>query len=144
MLFFVYWYAHASTSTVGISVIGTMSLALGLLVFDILGDLTALKFLSYRWTICFFSQVLPFFMARAVTRAEFLWSEKTWIVVPIGVRFARPTHAERTSQRVEARTSWRVRLSVRIVISFCRFVCVPDHVSHFLDFHLSCSRVLLG
>ncbi|KAF9559386.1 hypothetical protein CPC08DRAFT_763368 [Agrocybe pediades] len=45
----------------------------------------------------------------AISRAEI---RRKWVFIPVSVRFAGATHAERASRRVEARTSWQERLLI--------------------------------
>jgi len=116
----LYWYNHAPTSTVGISIIGAQFSAGDALLDHLFRGffVTGVPFVSWDWAWELFYesllQVIPLLRLKAVTRAKFIWSKKRWIfTVPVGMQFAGGTHAERTSERVEARTSWCFRQLVR-------------------------------
>lgn len=68
-------------------------------------------------------ELSPFLMLKVILRMEFGWGKgkltekekKRWCEVPIpSVNFAKATHAERASDRFDARTPWTVKLSVSI------------------------------
>ncbi|KAF9557906.1 hypothetical protein CPC08DRAFT_819607 [Agrocybe pediades] len=118
----LYWYKRTSTSTVGISRIGAASVASSGLLDNFRGlFITDHGFFSMEYvgemTYESLFQIMSLVMLKAVTKAEFVWSTKKWLSIPVGIRFSRPTHTERTSQRVEARTSWRVRAMIFAILS---------------------------
>ncbi|KAF8185559.1 hypothetical protein K438DRAFT_1049801 [Mycena galopus ATCC 62051] len=59
-------------------------------------------------------------MLKTVTRLAFSRSETRWVV---SMRRVSPTHAERTSQRLDLRTSWVVKASV------CALPAAVDYIS---------------
>ena len=92
-----------------------------------------------RWLITFFATIAglplalsPFLMLKVIWRIEFGWKDqkgkgkwtekgkemkKRWCSckVPVpSVNFAKATHAERASDRLDARTPWTVKLSVSV------------------------------
>lgn len=119
-----YWYSHAAESTVGISIIGTAFIASGNLLryaanhfIWIVNEPTRfwelVRLLGYSTIF----NLDSFVMLKAITRVEITWFKRRWIVIPVGLRFASATHAERASMRLEARTPWREKLLVRSVLT---------------------------
>ncbi|KAF9559384.1 hypothetical protein CPC08DRAFT_525862, partial [Agrocybe pediades] len=108
-----YWYSRASQSTVGISIIGTALIASSYLIqWVTTGFLSSIDKSSYSIIfltilISSVSQTETLLMFKAITRAEIT---RRWIFIPVAVRFADATHAERASRRIESRTSWKERL----------------------------------
>lgn len=122
-----YWYTR--TSTIGIARLGTMLFALGNLVEsfrEILEDVFKQKysrgFLPTTTLVLveFFDALPMLFMLKAVLRLEFSWSTKKqdgaggtkaegWTP---RIYFAKATHLERASARVEGRISVGRRLAV--------------------------------
>ena len=121
-----YWYTRSST--VGISKIATILFAATTLASYFLVNLSQINgdwFTMLLFTLAY----LPFelspslLMLKVVWRIEFEWNQekgkgkrtkkwkemKRWLP---GVHFAKPTHAERASDRLDARTPWTVKLSV--------------------------------
>lgn len=113
-----YWYTLRST--VGVSIPGTNMIILGILVNMVIGPFLE-KSISemdsrtgWIFTVLMGASIslpLPLLMAKATTRAEIEWGHggKSWIPV---IRRDRATHRERASERLEAKTSWRVESTV--------------------------------
>ncbi|KAF7344378.1 hypothetical protein MSAN_01918800 [Mycena sanguinolenta] len=127
-----YWYTR--TSTVSISVSGTTFLALDEIL-SAFADLanaaetSKLEFSSSEWlkwsamilwTVAF-ELSLPFFMMRTVTRLTFSRDASQWIPT---VRQISPTHMERTSQRLDSRTSWRIKVGVCVTLIVANYVSI--------------------
>ncbi|KAJ6537787.1 hypothetical protein B0H19DRAFT_1240499 [Mycena capillaripes] len=132
-----YWYTR--TSTVCISISGTILLALG----EILGaigsavntaELKKAEFSGSEWLLWLLIVVilaatllLPFSMLKTVTRLAFSWDKSRWIPA---VRRVSPTHMERASQRLDLRTSWGVKAAVCITLIAIDYAFSP------FDYHL--------
>ncbi|KAF9559370.1 hypothetical protein CPC08DRAFT_750969 [Agrocybe pediades] len=107
-----YWHSRAGQSTVGISLIGTALMASSYFiqyVTTVILDIDRSSSLMAFFMIFYLSvsQIETLLMLKAITRAAI---KSRWIFVPVAVRFADATHAERASRRVESRTSWKARL----------------------------------
>lgn len=115
-----YWYTR--TSTVGISISGTILLALVEVLGAIGGAVNAAEqqkvgfsssdALTWLWVVIVILATtfpLPFSMLKTVTRLAFSWDKSRWIPT---VRRVNPTHMERASQRLDSRTSWGVKIGV--------------------------------
>jgi hypothetical protein len=119
-----YWYTR--TSTVAISVSGTILLALS----DILETLTVAanaveeskldsEFSSSQWLPLLWTVMImmisaigfprPFFMLKTTTRLAFSRDKSRWVP---SVRRVSTTHRERASQRLDSRTSWGIKAGV--------------------------------
>ncbi|KAF4610821.1 hypothetical protein D9613_007277 [Agrocybe pediades] len=130
-----YWYSRAGQSTVGISIVGTALMASSYLIryvtTAIITDIDPAKS-SYLIILCAIavsslSQTETLLMVKAITRAEI---KRKWIFLPVAVRFAGATHAERASKRVESRTSWTERLLM------LAFFSVILSLAKIQDFHV--------
>ncbi|KAF8900849.1 hypothetical protein CPB84DRAFT_1962248 [Gymnopilus junonius] len=121
-----YWYSRSST--VGISVLGTILIAGGGLldfVFETISgaSLDSFTFTKFLWDLFLglFFQIFSLLMLRAVLRADVHLS-KYWIPV---VRFAPASHAERASQRLESYPSKQTKLMTfgvfAALFSFCEY-----------------------
>jgi len=129
----LYW--HTRSSTVGISEFATI-----LFAFITLGRYILENFSHSNWTehllITLFAtmanlplELSPFLMLKVIWRMEFGWNKegkgkwtekekkmkRSWCQIPVD--FAKATHVERASDRLDARTPWTVKLS--LYISFC-------------------------
>ncbi|KAJ7910143.1 hypothetical protein B0H13DRAFT_2013124 [Mycena leptocephala] len=103
-----YWYTR--TSTLSISVSGTVFLVLSRILF-------ILTSASKAWEKV---KVEPLFMLKTVTRLAFSRRKTRWMV---SLRRVSPTHAERTSQRLDLRTSWAVKACI------CLSLAAIDYIS---------------
>ncbi|KAJ7593637.1 hypothetical protein C8J56DRAFT_819786 [Mycena floridula] len=116
MLEILYW--HRCTSTVSISVPGMALLAIGRIVSMIATILETpatdnVKIAtSWLWEL-----PLPFLMLVSILRVEFMWPG--WIPL---FRRARPTHSERSSQRVDSKTTPLVRMAIFAAFSAIYFI----------------------
>ncbi|PPQ97465.1 hypothetical protein CVT26_002813 [Gymnopilus dilepis] len=121
-----YWYSRSST--VGISVIGTILAAGGTLldfVFESISGASQEEFSFYNFFWILFRdliwQTFSLMMLKAVLRAEF-YRSKYWIPF---IRFAPASHAERASQRTESYPSNRSKLLIfaafAALYSFCEY-----------------------
>ncbi|GLB42810.1 hypothetical protein LshimejAT787_1202590 [Lyophyllum shimeji] len=113
-----YWFTRRSTA--GISIPGTAIVAVSSIVkeldsirvrgitrkFSFPGWIAALLF-SVATTL-----VLPLMQLKAILRVDISWW-KGWIPV---VSLANATHSERASERMEARTSWRTKLGLFLLV----------------------------
>ncbi|KAJ7666901.1 hypothetical protein DFH06DRAFT_1185007 [Mycena polygramma] len=139
-----YWYTR--TSTAFISVSGSIFLALsGILAAftdiantvetDKLGLATATsRWAQWLWLIVMTAVTqlsLPVMMLQTVTRMEFRQNEST--LFP-SIRLATPTHKERNSERLDARTSWGVKAGVCISLVAVYYFFSPEEY-HLLSAH---------
>jgi hypothetical protein len=79
-------------------------------------EIPDLSWLNWLWLTAFtvaFDVPQPLFMLKTVTRLAFSRSKTRWVV---SMRRVSPTHAERTSQRLDLRTSWAVKASVSFLL----------------------------
>ena len=115
ILDFHYWYSRSTT--VGISLHGTTLIIFGLLAKYIIG-IAQSGYGSGRglfgWVFLFITHspscITGILMLMAITRAELTRNSVSWIP---RLQFSGATHAERASLRVDARTQWRHRATVR-------------------------------
>ena len=176
-----YWYTRSST--IGISRFATILFAVITLGKYFLENLPSYT-LGMHLLIALFATIAglplelsPFLMLKTIWRMEFGWNQqkgkgkwtekgrkrKRRCEVPTpSVNFAKPTHAERASDRLDARTPWIVKLSVSIyyilwdslTVSYSRDIfyasslyhaALPISFSHpqlpSFSFHLSVSLV---
>ncbi|KAF8144766.1 hypothetical protein K438DRAFT_1992510 [Mycena galopus ATCC 62051] len=91
-----YWYTR--TSTLSISVSGTVFLALS----SILAILTG--------------------VSNAVETPDSNWLHWLWKTRWVSMRRVSPTHAERTSQRLDLRTSWVVKSSICVLLAAVDYI----------------------
>lgn len=126
-----YW--HTRSSTIGISRFATVLLAVSTLGKYFLANLSSYN-LKKQLLITLFAAIAnlplelsPFLMLKAIWRIEFGWNQKKgkgskWTEKGMKKRrcevpvpsVTKATHAERTSDRLDARTPWTVKLSVSI------------------------------
>ena len=135
MVDILYW--HTRSSTVGISKFATILFAVVTLGEYFLESLSAYK-LNEHLLITLFATIAnlpfelsPFLMLKVIWRMEFGWNQKKgkgeWTdkekkmkrrrcEVPVpSVNFAKASHAERASDRLDARTPWTLKLSVSVL-----------------------------
>lgn len=123
-----YWYTRSST--VGISISGTSLVAGATIAYsmlqaasDALKDEVTFKSVPFVFVYSFVIKVGWYMgaliMLKAITRAELHW-RKRWMPV---IHFSPPTHAERSSQRVDARATYRFKAIVWIF---------PPHIIYFI------------
>ncbi|KAJ7619341.1 hypothetical protein FB45DRAFT_1095422 [Roridomyces roridus] len=115
-----YWYTR--TSTVGISISGTVLQAVPDIVPPIIGAIVAFKphmrgleLFTSLWAITLvvgFFLLTPLLMLRTVARLSFNWN--AWIP---SVSRASPNHKERASQRLDSRTSWVFQAAMSITLT---------------------------
>ncbi|KAJ7119609.1 hypothetical protein C8R44DRAFT_788507 [Mycena epipterygia] len=129
-----YWYTR--TSTVSISVSGTVLVALSGIIAafahvantaetDKLNTLTS-HWIQWLWLIVLTLATklsLPWFMLKAVTRFEFSRNNSNWYP---SVRRVGATHKERNSQRLDSRTTWGVKAGVCISLIAIYYLFSPD------------------
>ncbi|KAJ7047192.1 hypothetical protein C8F04DRAFT_222460 [Mycena alexandri] len=104
LMMFHYWWTRVSTA--GISSSSVVLLALG---YSLGGIVEAIDQSDASWQVMVFVPMFltpPLLMLRCITRIEFGWNK--WH--PTLTR-APANHQERTTQRVDSRTSWGVRLA---------------------------------
>jgi hypothetical protein len=125
----IYW--HTRSTTIGISRFATILFAVITLGKYLLKDLSSYNLKEQLFTALFAIianlplELSPFLMLKVIWRIEFGWKGKgKWTEngkktkrsrckVPIpSINFAKATHAERASDRLDARTAWTVKLSV--------------------------------
>ena len=126
----LYW--HTRSTTIGISRFATILFAVISLGKYFLKNLSSTN-LKEQLLITLFAtlanlplELSPFLMLKVIWRMEFGWNQKEgkgkWTengkmkrsrckVIP-SVNFAKATHAERASDRLDARTAWTLKLSV--------------------------------
>lgn len=128
-----YW--HTRSSTVGISKFATILFAVVTLGNYFLANLYSLKehlLITLFATIAHLPlELAPFLMLKTICRMEFGWNQNKgkgkWTEkgkkrerkceVPFpNVNFGKATHAERASDRLDARTPWTMKLSVSILL----------------------------
>ncbi|KAJ7793352.1 hypothetical protein B0H14DRAFT_2927168 [Mycena olivaceomarginata] len=113
-------YYRRLTSTVGISVRGqwlSISSSLGWTVELIFGSSDSTeKIVSACFHILFW--VIPLF---AITRMEISWRGFT----RLPATFAHATHSERTSSRIDAKSSWRFIGTSTLILATCLFLADP-------------------
>ncbi|KAJ7792321.1 hypothetical protein B0H14DRAFT_2931666 [Mycena olivaceomarginata] len=139
-----YWFTR--TSTVSISVSGTTLLAFNRILDALTGAATAvetskLKFstselLSWLWLIIWTLATdftLPFFMLKIVMRLAFSWDQSRWIP---SIRRVSPTHLERASQRLDSRTSWRIKAGVCISLIAINYYIIYYHFFAPFNYHV--------
>ncbi|KAF9559385.1 hypothetical protein CPC08DRAFT_708923 [Agrocybe pediades] len=104
-----YWYRRAGQSTVGILIVS--SSLIQFVAAAILAYIESHSFVVFLFTILItsFTQTTTLIALKAISRAEI---RRKWVFIPVSVRFAGATHAERASRRVESRTSWQKRLLI--------------------------------
>ena len=134
-----YWYTRSST--IGISKSATILLAIISLGNYFLPRAPLSDYKEHMLTTLFSTlaglplQLSPFLMLKVIWRMEFGWKnqkkgkgkwtekgkkKKRWCEIPVpSVNFVKATHAERASDRLDARTPWTVKLFVSI------FLCSP-------------------
>ncbi|KAF7360594.1 hypothetical protein MVEN_00790800 [Mycena venus] len=135
-----YWYTR--TSTVAISVSGTILMALSDILITIMSAANAveeqkLEFSSSRWLTWLWVIVatvaielpLPFFMLKTATRLAFSREKSKWIP---SVRRVRPTHMERASQRLDSRTS--LGMKAALCVSLIAFDYIASNYFSFSPF----------
>ncbi|KAF5364910.1 hypothetical protein D9758_008145 [Tetrapyrgos nigripes] len=126
VLEYLYWFTRSNT--VSISIPGTLFLAVHQCLQVLMAWMAVLlpsHTPSSKWTqAMFYLAYLPLIyrMFRTVLRFESVW--KGWIPT---FRKRGASHSERTSERLDATTSWRVRLSL-LCILFLVFYFVEDHL----------------
>lgn len=143
----LYW--HTRSTTIGISRFATILFAVITLGKYLLMILSSYN-LKEQLFITLFAiianlplELSPFLMLKVIWRMEFGWNQKKgkgkWTEngkkmkrsrcgsgVPIpGINFAKATHAERASDRLDARTSWTVKLSLFISCCLAYFFFSP-------------------
>ncbi|KAJ6611312.1 hypothetical protein B0H10DRAFT_371219 [Mycena sp. CBHHK59/15] len=138
-----YWYTR--TSTVYISVSGTVLIALSDIIsaFALIAtavethklDTSTSHWLQWLWLIVLalatdFS--LPLFMLKAVTRLEVSRNNSNWFP---SVRRVGPTHKERNSQRLDSCTGWGVKAGVCISLIAIYYFFSPNEY-HVISAHL--------
>ncbi|KAJ7119545.1 hypothetical protein C8R44DRAFT_921775 [Mycena epipterygia] len=138
-----YWYTR--TSTVSISLSGTLLIALSGVISALseiadsvqtlkLNNLT-LQWTQWLWLIIInliFNFSLPWFMLKAVARLEFSRNKSSWLP---SVRRVAPTHKERNSQRLDSRTTWSVKAGVCISLTAIYYLFSLDKY-HVISAHL--------
>jgi hypothetical protein len=105
-----YW--HSLASTVGISITGYALISVADMLDGLFGTIfeasrrvyTTQQFMRALFRNAFF-HIVSFSTLKAITRAKFRLS-KRWIPT---VHFSPASHAERTSQRLDSRTSWKFK-----------------------------------
>ncbi|KAJ7461486.1 hypothetical protein FB451DRAFT_484173 [Mycena latifolia] len=119
LLIFHYWWTRVST--VGISISSVVFLAAGNTLRNITDVLHPPDGDTATWVIALFLQVIPFLMCKAIIRAEFGWRKwyPTLTRVPAN-------HRERTSQRIDGRTSWQTQLGVFAAGLAIHYLVNPD------------------
>ncbi|KAJ6554099.1 hypothetical protein B0H10DRAFT_1967944 [Mycena sp. CBHHK59/15] len=133
-----YWYTR--TSTVYISVSGTVLIALSDIIsaFALIAtavethklDTSTSHWLQWLWLIVLalatdFS--LPLFMLKAVTRLEVSRNNSNWFP---SVRRVGPTHKERNSQRLDSRTGWGVKAGYHVISAHLPDPSPGDHATN--------------
>ncbi|KAF7360598.1 hypothetical protein MVEN_00791200 [Mycena venus] len=132
-----YWYTR--TSTVAISVSGTILVALS----DILLAITStannaekqeskIEWLTWLWIVVVTAAInlsLPFFMLKTATRLAFSHEKSRWIP---SVRRVSPTHMERASQRLDSRTS--LGMKAALCVSLIAFDYIASNYFSFSPF----------
>lgn len=138
----LYW--HTRSTTIGISRFATILFAVISLGKYFLKNLSSTN-LKEQLLITLFAtlanlplELSPFLMLKVIWRMEFGWNQKEgkgkWTengkmkrsrckVIP-SVNFAKATHAERASDRLDARTAWTLKLSVSTTYYL---LCSPGH-----------------
>ncbi|KAJ7766864.1 hypothetical protein B0H16DRAFT_374333 [Mycena metata] len=118
-MMFHFWWTRVST--VGISNSGVVLLALG----NALGPtVMSLVDSDGSWIVVLpFSLVAPFLMFKCIARIEFGWNKwhPTLTRVPA-------SHQERTTQRMDQRTSWRAKLGVVVALIAVHYLLDPDSI----------------
>ncbi|KAJ7593692.1 hypothetical protein C8J56DRAFT_419596 [Mycena floridula] len=116
MLEILYW--HRCTSTVFISVPGMALLAIGCIVsmFATILETTATDNVKIA-TSLLWELPLPFLMLISILRVEFIWHG--WIP---WLRRARPNHSERSSERLDSKTTPLLRMATLVAFSVIYFV----------------------
>ncbi|KAJ7255839.1 hypothetical protein B0H12DRAFT_1113039 [Mycena haematopus] len=135
-----YWYTR--TSTVSISASGTTFLALHRVLSALTQAANAvetqkLKFATMEWWWVIASNVAIEFlvascMLTTVTRLAFSLNSR-WIP---SVRRVNPTHMERTSQRLDSRTSWRIKVGVCVSLIAVNYVSVKYYSFNLFGYHV--------
>ncbi|KAJ7119542.1 hypothetical protein C8R44DRAFT_177044 [Mycena epipterygia] len=138
-----YWYTR--TSTVSISLSGTVLIALSVIISalsKIANSAETLKLnnLTSQWTQwlwltivnLIFNFSLPWFMLKAVTRLEFSRKKSSWFP---SVRRVAPSYKERNSQRLDSRTTWGVKACMCISLIAIYYLFSPDEY-HIVSAHL--------
>ncbi|KAJ7315037.1 hypothetical protein DFH08DRAFT_425650 [Mycena albidolilacea] len=139
-----YWFTR--TSTVSISVSGTTLLAFNGIFSAFTGAATTvetskLKFsisksLSWLWLIIWTlatNFTLPFFMLKIVMRLAFNWDQSRWIP---SIRRVSSSHLERASQRLDSRTSWRIKAGVCISLIAINYYSIYYHFFVPFNYHV--------
>ena len=107
-----YWYSLAST--VGISTTGYALIAMADML-DYFFETIFEAYTTQQFTQALFRRavfhILTLSTLKSITRAKFRLS-KRWIPT---IHFSPASHAERTSQRLESRTSWRFKFPASLL-----------------------------
>ncbi|KAJ7047191.1 hypothetical protein C8F04DRAFT_1062971 [Mycena alexandri] len=118
-MMFYYWWTRVSS--VGISISGVVLLALA----NGLGPtVMSLVDSDGSWIVALpFSLVAPLLMFKCIARIEFGWNKghPTLTRVPAN-------HQERTTQRIDQRTSWRAKLGVLVTLIAAHYLLDPDNI----------------
>ncbi|KAF7344398.1 hypothetical protein MSAN_01921000 [Mycena sanguinolenta] len=144
LLGIAYWATR--TSTVSISVSGTIFLALHRILWVLTYAANAFEtqkpipsaeqWLVWLWlNACAVatSSSLAFLMLKTVTRLTFSRKKARWIPT---VGRAQPTHMERTSQRLDSRTSWRIKVGICVSLIAINYISSKYHSFDPLGYHV--------
>ncbi|KAJ7119550.1 hypothetical protein C8R44DRAFT_877970 [Mycena epipterygia] len=111
-----YWYTR--TSTLSISLSGTVLIALSVIIGGLTQianaveiqklNKTTLHWIRWLWLIVL-NLPLPWFMLKAMAWLEFSQNKSSWFP---SVRQIGPTHKEHNSQRLDSCTTWSVKAGV--------------------------------
>ena len=141
----LYW--HTRSSTIGISKFATILFAVVTLGIFFLENLSNDTLKKDNLLITLFAKIAslplelsPFLMLKVIWRLEVGWNQKSnstengktkrccGVPVP-SVNFAKATHTERASDRLDARTPWTAKLSVSVLRDFTICVVLTRHLS---------------
>ncbi|KAF7344392.1 hypothetical protein MSAN_01920400 [Mycena sanguinolenta] len=144
LLGIAYWATR--TSTVSISMSGTIFLALHRILWVLTYAANAFEtqkpipsaeqWLVWLWlNACAVATTssLAFLMLKTVTRLTFSRKKARWIPT---VGRAQPTHMERTSQRLDSRTSWRIKVGMCVSLIAINYISSKYHSFDPLGYHV--------
>ncbi|KAF7344401.1 hypothetical protein MSAN_01921300 [Mycena sanguinolenta] len=140
-----YWYTR--TSTVSISVSGTTFLAIHWILWVLAVVANAFEmqestdFSIEEWLVWLWLNVwaigtrslLAFLMLKTVARLTFSRKKARWIPT---VGRAKPTHMERTSQRLDSRTNWRIKVGMCVSLNAINYASSKYYSFTPLSYHV--------
>ncbi|KAK7028330.1 hypothetical protein R3P38DRAFT_3394488 [Favolaschia claudopus] len=144
-----YWYTRTSTAYISIS--GTILIASSRIIAAlthiantaetdrmVVLSLSMSDWWPWVWliVITFFTKFsLPLLMLKTVTRLELVERKEGTVLFFPSLRFVEPTHKERSSHRMDLRTTWDIKAGVCLSLIAIYYIFTPD------EYHLISANI---